>query len=108
MKRILFIVYKYFDEDPRPQREAAALLAEGYEVDVICVRRPGDSRDSGTEGLRFYSPVMDRKRGNKLRYIAEYLYFLLYALFKSTWLKLTRRYKVIQVFVMPTHQGSSK
>jgi len=94
------IVYKYFHEDPRPQREAAALARNGYLVDVIC---PKPSRDPyiTRDGMQFFCPVISRERGSKLRYAFEYGSFLLYAFFVSTFLQLRHRYRLIQIFVMP-------
>ncbi len=99
-KPILMVIYKYFHEDPRPQREAAALTRQGYKVDVICPK-PSPGPYIERENMRFFCPVMSRRRGSKLRYILEYGFFLTYALFMSSWLHLRNRYSVVQVFVMP-------
>ncbi len=99
--RVLMLIYKYFSEDPRPLREASALLDEGYEVDVICVHRPGRREDDSREGLHFYSLPVTRKRSSKIRYLFEYVLFFLYGFLMCSWLHLRRRYKVVQVFVMP-------
>ncbi len=99
-KHILMVIYKYFHEDPRPQREAAALVRQGYKVDVICpkpLRGPYIER----ENMRFFCPVMTRRRGNRFRYMLEYGSFLAYVLFMSSWLQLRNRYGIVQVFVMP-------
>lgn len=101
MKRILFIAYKFFDEDPRIVREVAACLRAGYKVDVICVGRPYGECIKPPYGVTLYSPKIERKRASRLRYIWEYLYFLLYSFFTSTILHLRRKYKIVQVFVMP-------
>lgn len=99
-KRILIVVYKYFHEDPRPQREAALLIRNGYEIDVICPR-PSSEPYIRKDHMRFFCPVISRKRGTKLRYIFEYGVFLAYAFLKTISLQLRNRYSLIQVFVMP-------
>jgi glycosyltransferase involved in cell wall biosynthesis len=97
---VLMIMYKYFHEDPRPQREAAALVRQGYKVDVISPR-PSRGPYLERENMRFFCPVMSRKRGSRLRYMFEYGLFLVYVFFMSSWLQLRNRYGIVQVFVMP-------
>lgn len=101
MKKILFVAYKFFDEDPRIVREAAACLRNGYKIDVICVGRTKEEYAEPPDGVTLFSPVIERKRASKLRYIFEYLYFFLYSFLLSAYLQIKRKYKIVQVFVMP-------
>ncbi len=39
--RIAFVSRSYYPDDPRLQRQARALVAEGASVHVVCLRRPG-------------------------------------------------------------------
>lgn len=100
-KRVLFIDYKYWGHNPRAEREAAALMDAGYGVDVICPRHDEAVHPRMPEGVRFYSPLLQRKRGSRLRYMFEYGYFILYATVCAFWLRLRRRYVLLQVFTMP-------
>ncbi|MBT3192209.1 MAG: glycosyltransferase [Verrucomicrobia bacterium] len=99
-KRVLMVLYKYFHEDPRPQREAAALVRNGYTIDVICPR-PSRDHHFERENMCFSGPVIDRKRGSRFRYAFEYGTFLAYAFLASAYLQLRHRYRVVQIFVMP-------
>lgn len=101
MNKILFIAYKFFDEDPRIVREAAACLRNGYLIDVICVGRPKCTYVEPPKGVTLHTYRIERKRTTRTRYLFEYCFFFLYALFKSTFLHLKNRYRVVQVFVMP-------
>jgi len=103
--RILVITNKYYEDDPRPQREVSALIDAGYSVDVVCLKKPKVAKSKHTRddrmGVRFYSFQMSRKRGSKLRYILEYILHFCFVTYMSTRLNLKHRYKLIQVFVMP-------
>ncbi len=100
-KHILMLSYRYYDEDPRFQREANALLRRGYQVDIVCPRRSKTENHDVAPLSRFYSPVIKRRRGSIGRYLFEYIYFFLFALLKVTSLQIKHHYKIIQVFVMP-------
>ncbi len=99
-KRVLMVLYKYFHEDPRPQREAAALVRNGYEIDVICPN-PAPGPYLEREHMRFFGPVMSRKRGSKLRYMFEYGMFLAYVFVVTIGLQIKNHYCFLQIFVMP-------
>ncbi len=102
MNRILFIMFKYFNQDPRPQREAAALIDQGFLVDVICLS-PSDAENKyeNSERLRFFTVPVHKKRKNQLRYLYEYTALLGCTFSVAAWLYFRNRYKMVQIFVMP-------
>lgn len=92
--------------ETRVQREAEALLKQGYEVDVICVRMPGSPAVDRYKGVTIYRekyrflPRMLKNDGLlvKLRY---YINFLFTAAYRLTRLHLQKHYDTIQVHNLP-------
>jgi glycosyltransferase involved in cell wall biosynthesis len=87
--------------DPRVEREARALVANGIQVDVICARDAYDSPDSGP-GIEVQRlPVWRRRgRGAGLQML-EYLAFLFLATVHATLRHARRRYRTVQVHNPP-------
>jgi glycosyltransferase involved in cell wall biosynthesis len=84
--------------EPRVQREAAAAVAAGYEVDVICLRHPGEPQRELVEGVRVHRlPVRHERRRGPVRMALEYLAFLLLATAKVAQLDAARRYPLVHV-----------
>jgi glycosyltransferase involved in cell wall biosynthesis len=66
--------------DIRVEREAKALLAHGFEVDVICVRAPGEPRFERSRSLRIYRlPVRRRRGASAAVQMWEYVSFMFFA-----------------------------
>ena len=69
-KRCCMIVYAIYPlGETRVQREAEALLRNGYEVDVICLRLPGDLPVDSYKDVTIYReeyifPFIGTKRGS--------------------------------------------
>ncbi|MBN1846614.1 MAG: glycosyltransferase family 4 protein [Sedimentisphaerales bacterium] len=105
MKRIqspiCLIRHGYFPDDPRCRKEAAALLENGYAVDIVCLRKPGQPRRERWRGARIYRIPLSHKRASIGRYFFEYgLSFLLMHCFVLL-LHLARGYRLIQFNTMP-------
>lgn len=99
--RICVIRHGYFPQDPRVRKEVCALLEEGYEVGVICLRDEGEQPFEVWQGAKVYRlPVRHQRRG-PLYYMFEYLNFFIRALFKVFVLHLKQRYDLVQVNTMP-------
>jgi glycosyltransferase involved in cell wall biosynthesis len=96
------IVLSNYLNDPRVRRAAEALREEGMIVEVICARgskeEPIRDRFNGVEILRV--PLRHR-RGGKLRYLFEYLGFLMICFALVAFRSLTRRYDLVHVHNMP-------
>ena len=83
------------------RRNAKELVANGYEVDMICLKRKGEKSQEIVDGVRLYRLPLESRRSGILRYIFEYLAFFIMASCKLTWLYLRKRHKVEEVSCVP-------
>jgi glycosyltransferase involved in cell wall biosynthesis len=83
------------------RREVLALVDEGYEVDVVCTRRPGEPARERNGRLRVYRIPIWHRRGGLVGYLAEYSLFFLAATIVAGILSLVRRYRLVQVHTLP-------
>ena len=72
MTRVCIIRQNYYPLDPRVRREAEALEMLGLEVDVICLRRPGEPRRERRGLVTVYRLPLAHATGGPLRYVFEY------------------------------------
>lgn len=101
--RICMVVHAYYPVgEPRVQREAEALVDREYEVDVLCLRRPGEPAQECSNGVAVYRLPVHRHKGKGLVIqLLEYIAFLLLASWKLARLHLRRHYLVVQVHTPP-------
>jgi glycosyltransferase involved in cell wall biosynthesis len=102
--RIIVIANKYWEVDPRLEREVNALAEEGYDIDLILPQNPEiDNIDFGQHrnAITAYSLTLRRKRGSKIRYASEYLLYFIFTTIVVSWLTMVHKPRMIQVFVMP-------
>jgi glycosyltransferase involved in cell wall biosynthesis len=97
------VVHAYYPlGETRVEREALALRDRGVEVDVVCLRKPGEPREDVIDGVTVYRvPISRRKGSGILVQSLEYLEFFVLALGRVTSLHLRRRYGVVQVHNLP-------
>lgn len=96
------VSHSYYPDDPRVRREAEALRDKGYRVDIICLRDRDERRHEVINGIRVYRLPVKRHRGQGfIIYLAEYLTFFFYVIFKVTSLYLRNPYQIIQVHTIP-------
>lgn len=100
-KKILMVVYSYFPQDVRPRREAEALINAGYEVDIICLRLPDQTKFENIYGVNTYRINISKSRTSMRKYIFLYASFFIHAFFLLNRLFLKNRYAVIHVHNMP-------
>jgi glycosyltransferase involved in cell wall biosynthesis len=102
-KRHCMVVHAYYPlAETRVQRESEALLARGYEVDVICLRLPTDVPEECHRGVQVYHlPVKQIRRNGFLILFLNYLHFFILAAIKLTQLHLRRPYHTVQVHNLP-------
>jgi glycosyltransferase involved in cell wall biosynthesis len=87
--------------ETRVQREAEALVAAGFEVDVICTRNEGEPPRAEYQHVQIHRlPVRIRKAGLARQFV-DYLRFFVLATIKLTRLHRQRRYGTIQVHNLP-------
>jgi glycosyltransferase involved in cell wall biosynthesis len=100
-KRIAIVTHSVVEEDPRIRRESEALAAAGWEVDVFCLRGPGDP-ELAAKGIRLMPLDVSRHQGAGLvTYLREYASFLVRSGFALTRAHPRRRYRVVQVAAPP-------
>jgi glycosyltransferase involved in cell wall biosynthesis len=102
-KRHCMVVHAYYPiGEPRVQREAEALIDNGYEVDVICLRQLGEPAHDVVYGVNVYRlPVRRHKNWGIVLQLLEYLAFFCLAFWRLTTLHFRRRYNSVQVHNPP-------
>jgi glycosyltransferase involved in cell wall biosynthesis len=100
-RRVAILVHAVFPGDPRVRRQSDALLEAGYEVDVICLRRPGEPIETLENGVRVRRLPIDRTFVGFAGHIAEYLAFTAAAAWRMAREHRRRGYALIQVATPP-------
>ncbi|MDY0016243.1 MAG: glycosyltransferase family 4 protein [Candidatus Delongbacteria bacterium] len=100
-EKICFIVQEYYPKDARVRKYVNLVTANGYEADVISLRREKDPKFEAHENLNIYRIGLPKKRGGLVRYLLEYFIFFFIASFLVTRLYFKRRYKVIHINTLP-------
>ncbi len=99
--RIAIVTHSVFEEDPRIQREAQALVGAGWEVDVFALRPPVDAPPIPA-GVRTIPIDVGRHQGAGLAtYVREYTSFLVRSGWALTREHRRRRYGVVEVASPP-------
>lgn len=101
MDRIAVLAHKDYPGGVRERREVEALIGAGYEVDVICLRQPGQPYREFQDNLRIYRMPLGHKRTGKIQYLFEYSAFFLLAFLTLSLLQLRRHYTLVQVHNIP-------
>jgi glycosyltransferase involved in cell wall biosynthesis len=102
VRRVGMVVFSYYPADPRPRRAAEALVKEGMEVDVVCLGGiKGVPKRETVNGVDVLRVPLTRQRGGALRYMFQYLAFLLSTMAVLGFRSLTRRYDLVHVHNMP-------
>lgn len=88
--------------EPRVEREAVAAREEGFDVEVIAMRRSEEPRETTIDDIRVIRLPLSRHRGARFAgTVLEYLAFTLMASFLAARRHFRRRYDVIQVHNPP-------
>src|SRR5215831_9252297 len=117
--RILMLVENAYPQDPRVRNEASLLTSAGYQVSVICLKRPGQAAAELINGVQVYriprleffkktpsnnSNFLARlwlKLKSFLGYVLEYGYFTSACLFISAYVWLRRGFDVLHAHNPP-------
>ncbi|RLC80059.1 MAG: hypothetical protein DRI81_04605 [Chloroflexi bacterium] len=87
--------------ETRVQREAEALAAHGFKVDVICLRGRQEAPQEHYRGVQIFRlPVRLKKKGLAKQF-ANYVHFFIFAALKLTQLHRRRPYDTIQTHNLP-------
>ena len=101
-KRACMVVHSFYPDDPRVRRETEALLGDGWQVDVICLRGEGEAKHEDCNGAQVHRLAVRRHRGAGFAiYMLEYMHFFLLASVLLARLQLKKRFNVVQVHNMP-------
>jgi glycosyltransferase involved in cell wall biosynthesis len=97
------VVHAYYPlGETRVQREAEALIENGFEVDVLCLKRKEETSHDVVNDVRVLRlPVTRHKNRGMIVQFFEYLAFFLHALFRLAFLHLRKKYQTIQVHNLP-------
>jgi len=96
------ILYSYYATDPRPKREAEALVRAGMEVDVLCLRQSrSEPWHEVINGVNVFHAPLKRRRAGKVVYMAQYGWFLLCAFLFLAQRSFWKRYRLVHVHNMP-------
>ena len=102
MLRIASVLFSYYPADPRPRREAEALVEAGMSVDVLCLKdKRGERWEEEVNGIHVLRLPGARTRRGKGRYLWEYAWFIFVAFVKLSILHMRKRYDVVHVHNMP-------
>src|SRR5688572_12052300 len=117
--RTLMLLENFFPQDTRVRNEANLLVSSGYEVSVICLRKPGQDASEIVEGVRVYrvprfelfqktpaaNPTLIEqillKTRSLIGYIAEYAYFTSACFLVSIYIFLKHGFDVIHAHNPP-------
>jgi glycosyltransferase involved in cell wall biosynthesis len=100
-RRICIFRHNFYPIDVRVSRQATALLAAGFEVDVVCLREANEPSREHVRGVSIYRLPVTHRRASRARYVVEYLASFLAGMLTLSALFLRRRYDVVQVSNMP-------
>ncbi|MFH0810078.1 MAG: glycosyltransferase family 4 protein [Pseudomonadota bacterium] len=101
-KYACIIYYTYFAYSALLTREATALRERGYEVDIICIRQPGDRPFEVVGGMNVFK--IQQRRGNEGRavsYLVKMLCFFGLCFSLVSYLHLRKGYDVVHVTSPP-------
>lgn len=99
---ICMVAQAYYDTDSRLRRKAEALVAAGYQVDVLCLRPPErTTKEYSLEGVQVCTLSLAKERGSLARYAFEYVAFFTWVFFRTPLMMRRRRYAIIDVNTLP-------
>jgi len=102
MKSVCILLQNHYEIDIRVRRKAEALVAAGYTVDVLALESSfSKSKNYTLCGVNVETVALGKKRGSILRYIYEYLAFLVWAFCKLSARMGRRQYAVVDVNNLP-------
>lgn len=101
MSRIAMVVHAVYPGDPRVRRQSDALIGAGHQVDLFCLRGPGEVAEEEADGMRIVRLPVNRAFTGFAGHMAEYLAFAGLAAIRLTREHRRRRYALVQVATVP-------
>jgi glycosyltransferase involved in cell wall biosynthesis len=101
-RKVGMVVYQYYPRDQRVRKEAEALVRNGFNVEVICPRKPGEGRREKINGVQVLRlPMQMERSGGMLGYAYQYLMFFALATFAVKVGHIRKRFGVVHVNSLP-------
>ena len=101
MRNVCIVVQGYYPKDVRVRKEAMALIRRGYRVSVIALRDLSEKRFEIVDDVNVCRISLKKRRGGILRYIYEYIFFLIIAIVKINILDIKERFDAVHVNTLP-------
>lgn len=101
LARIAIVRHSSYPEDMHIRRDALALRDAGFEVDLICDRKPGTAKIERIDGINVVRISPLHRRGGIGRYLFEYTAFPLTATVVLALRSIRRRYHWVEINNMP-------
>ncbi len=100
--RVCHLAYTFYESDNRVMRYAAEMASQGHDVDVIALRRSGQSFVGRLDGVRVIR-IQRRSitENSAVAYLTKLVWFFTKAATLLTALHLRRRYDVVHVHNVP-------
>jgi glycosyltransferase involved in cell wall biosynthesis len=95
------VAYTEYPSDGRVRFEAEALAEAGYEVHAISVRPQAGASPPTLGGVQLIEVPLEIRRGNKARYVYQYLVFFLLSTAVLVRLHMHRRINFVHVHTLP-------
>ena len=100
-RRVAIVVHAIFPGDPRIRRQSDALADAGHEVDIICLREPGEPAEERDGPVRIVRLPINRSFIGFAGHMLEYLAFTAAAGWRLAREHRRRRYDLVQVATVP-------
>lgn len=104
-RRVALVVHAIVPGDPRVRRQSDALLDEGYEVDIVALRQPGEPAEERTGSRRIIRLPINRAFIGFAGHVAEYIAFSAMVAWRLAREHRARRYDLVQVATVPDFLG---
>ncbi|MGZ6256023.1 MAG: glycosyltransferase, partial [Candidatus Limnocylindria bacterium] len=101
MSRVAIVAHAAFPADPRLRRQTDALIGSGHEVDLFCLRAPGELAEEDLRGVRVIRLPVHRAFAGFAGHMAEYLAFGGIAAVRLAREHARRHYRLVQVATLP-------
>jgi glycosyltransferase involved in cell wall biosynthesis len=99
--RIAIVVHAIVPGDPRVRRQSDALVDAGYEVDIICLRQPGEAAEDRDGPIRIVRLPINRTFVGFAGHITEYLAFTAMVAWRLAREHRRRQYDLVQIATVP-------
>jgi glycosyltransferase involved in cell wall biosynthesis len=101
MSRIAIVVHAVYPGDSRIRRQSDALIGAGHDVDLFCLRGPGEAPEVVDGPMRIVRLPVNRAFTGFAGHMAEYLAFAGISAIRVTREHRRRRYSLVQVATVP-------